>query len=74
MNIVQSGFFDRGDSIILAKSKNTIYVGLTKSGTWKNVPTYISVCPFCDFEKKWRTTGLLPDFLTCENCNQKFRE
>ncbi len=56
------------------KAKNTYYLGLEDIGMWKDVPTYISVCPYCNFEHKWRTTGLLPGYLECGKCHQKFKD
>lgn len=56
----------------LPKSKSTLYIGLIWA-TDNIVPTYISVCPQCEIEHKWRTTGLLPDYIQCEKCGIKFR-
>ena len=57
---------------LLPKSKNTHFIGYENVGLMTNVPTYISVCPFCDFDNKWRTTELLPGYLKCEKCHEKF--
>jgi hypothetical protein len=58
---------------LLPKSKsskriNDEYVGFAMG----KIPTYIEICPKCDSEVKWRTTGTLPDSLVCEKCGQRF--
>ena len=35
------------------------------------IPTFISVCPYCKTENKWRTTGIIVPH-RCENCNKYF--
>lgn len=60
---------------ILPKSLSTKYIGLEDiNDLWKNIPTYISICPFCNTENKWRTTGILPLYIECEKCHQKFKD
>lgn len=63
---------------VLPKSKNTFSIGDEMVAIILDkltpVPTFISVCPFCETDNKWRTTGALPGFIECQNCHQKFQQ
>lgn len=36
------------------------------------IPTSEDQCPYCKTYNKWRTTGFIPPYLTCDKCGNKF--
>lgn len=72
------------ESIFLAKEfseeeiSKTTFFGTTKTdcfsgnGGVQEIPTFISVCPFCNYPNVWRTTGIIINNHKCENCKKPF--
>lgn len=64
----------------LLLTKGTTYLGCEEINNFpmegmKNlIPTYISICPVCDNKQKWRTTGVIPDYISCDKCKSHFRQ
>lgn len=57
----------------LPKSKNSESIACEYAGVFGYIPTLLSTCPKCENKVKWRTTGIIPMSLKCENCETEFR-
>lgn len=79
MNFIKSISGVWVETIPLLKSKSTTYLGLENTMDFpsKNfqsmVPTYISICPICDNEQKWKSTGVIPYHIQCKKCKSHFK-
>lgn len=62
---------------VLERSPKPFYQKGTKivpwfSGGTNEVALMGSICPHCEGETEWTTTGLLPGSLLCEKCKKSF--
>lgn len=62
-----------GNTDKFCKSKNTYQVEAKLIEEYEGyVPHFASICPFCDNENIWGTTGLWPSYITCGKCKISF--
>lgn len=73
MIIFKASGFDFNRINLLPKSKESKFIGSELSETFGYIPAYIEICPKCNNEVKWRTTGAIPMSLKCDKCNQEFK-
>lgn len=74
--IQPSGYIERKfEPVEMGETRyhGTVNYGLTTGQfNFGQVPTFISICPFCNYPNTFGTTGVVVNFIDCKICKKSF--